>query len=38
MTDITVDLTICKLEGWSMSEYVEELHNLIEEIYQKIIK
>ena len=34
MQDILQDLTICKLEGWSCLEYLNELKQIIDGFYQ----
>ena len=36
LKDLSVDLIICKMEGWDKSQYVEELHALIDEVYERI--
>lgn len=35
LADISVDLMVCNLEGWNKREYIDELHALIDDIYQK---
>ena len=29
LTDISVDLTVCQLEGWSPHDYLRDLHEVI---------
>ena len=29
LTDISVDMTVCQIEGWDQLEYVRDLHRLI---------
>jgi hypothetical protein len=29
LTDLTIDIEICKLEGWSIKDYILELQELI---------
>ena len=33
LADITVDLIVCKLEGWDHEEYINQLKNEIDRIY-----
>ena len=35
LADITVDLIVCKLEGWNPEEYVNQLKDEIDRIYSK---
>ena len=35
LADINCDLMICQLEGWNPREYIDELHQLIEDIASK---
>ena len=35
LADINCDLMICQLEGWNPREYIDELHQLIEDIANK---
>lgn len=35
LNDLMVDLTICEIEGWCKTEYLEELKNLINSIGEK---
>ena len=35
LADITVDLIVCKLEGWDPEEYINSLKNEIDRIYNK---
>lgn len=35
LADINCDLMICQIEGWNPREYIDELHQLIEDMYQK---
>lgn len=35
LNDILIDLTICEIEGWSKTEYLDDLKNLINNIGQK---
>ena len=35
LTDITVDLIVCRLEGWNPEEYVNQLKSEIDRIYSK---
>ncbi len=32
MTDILIDMTICQIEGWNITEYLEELKELIDSL------
>jgi hypothetical protein len=36
LKDITVDLMICKIEGWDYRKYVAELHALIDGVHESI--
>lgn len=38
LKEIGFDLMVCKLEGWSMEDYVKELKSLIDECYRKVVK
>ena len=35
LADITVDLIVSKLEGWDPEEYINQLKNEIDRIYNK---
>ena len=35
LADISVDLIVCKLEGWDPEEYINQLKNEIDRIYNK---
>lgn len=35
-SDIIFDLQVCEIENWDKKQYINELHNLIDEIYLKI--
>ena len=35
LADINCDLMICQLEEWNPREYIDELHQLIEDIANK---
>lgn len=30
LADISVDLTVCQIEGWSARDYLHDLHELVE--------
>lgn len=32
LTDILIDLTICEVEGWDKTEYLKDLHKLIDSL------
>ena len=32
LSDILADLTVCEIEGWSKTEYIDELHELIDSL------
>ena len=36
LQDLAMDLTICKIEGWPISEYVTELKNLIDQVHESV--
>ena len=36
LKDISVDLMICKIEGWDKAEYIKELHSMLNDIVEKI--
>ena len=36
MKDLTQDLMVCKIEGWSAKEYIEELKFMIEDLHDAI--
>ena len=36
MQDLLFDLTVCKIEGWCSKQYITELKNLIDEVYEKV--
>lgn len=36
--DLTVDLTICQIEGWDYKEYVADLKKTIDNLYNSIVK
>ena len=38
LADITTDLMICQIEGYNPREYIDELHQLIEDIASKFKK
>lgn len=38
LADITVDLIVCKLEGWDPEQYVNQLKDEIDRIYNKFKK
>ena len=38
LCDLEFDLLMCKFEGWSMESYVNELKQLIDDVYRKIAK
>ena len=35
LADISVDLIVCKLEGWDPEEYINSLKNEIDRMYDK---
>jgi 5'(3')-deoxyribonucleotidase len=35
MNDILIDMTICKIEGWDIKEYLQDLKNLIDSLQPK---
>lgn len=35
LTDIVIDMEICKIEGWDIMEYLLELQQLINDIVNK---
>lgn len=35
LNDILVDLTICEIEGWCKTEYINELQRLVMSLYEK---
>lgn len=35
LADITVDLIVCKLEGWNPEEYINQLKSEIDRIYNE---
>lgn len=37
LADINVDLTICKIEGWDVKEYLSDLKKMITQLTNKII-
>jgi len=36
LKDITVDLMICKIEGWDYRQYIAELHALIDGVHESV--
>lgn len=38
LADITIDLVVCKLEGWDPEEYINQLKNEIDRIYNEFKK
>lgn len=38
LKDITIDLMVCKIEGWSYSQYAAELYDLIGSVYESTIR
>lgn len=38
MQEIEFDLMVCKLEGWSTRSYVNELKQLIDDVYRRVVK
>ena len=36
LTDIMIDLTICQIEGWDVTEYIEDLHSELERIKNRV--
>lgn len=38
LQEIEFDLMVCQLEGWSMESYVNELKQLIDDVYRRMVK
>jgi hypothetical protein len=38
LQEIEFDLMVCQLEGWSMGSYVNELKQLIDDVYRRMVK
>ncbi|RHF76923.1 hypothetical protein DW668_04870 [Bacteroides stercoris] len=38
LQEIEFDLMVCQLEGWSMGSYVNELKQLIDDVYRRMAK
>ena len=38
LQEIEFDLMVCHLEGWSMGSYVNELKQLIDDVYRRMVK
>lgn len=36
LKDLTIDLMICKVEGWDATEYIAEIHSLVDNVYKSI--
>lgn len=38
LRDLTMDLMICKVEGWDFKEHISEIKELVDDLYYKITK
>ena len=38
LTDLLIDMQVCDLEGWEKKDYIRQLHEEIDQLYQKIEK
>jgi transcriptional regulatory protein LevR len=36
LKDITMDMMICKVEGWDYKEYIIEIKKLVDDLHNKI--
>lgn len=36
LKDLTMDLMICKIEGWDAAEYIAEIHALVDNVHESI--